>query len=303
VKIGVLASPDDAHHLLPTLRVLKDLGVPAYALSISLDWIKLERSKVRAYMEEGSHFILVADSRSVDSSWFGYAVGYASSKRNGISLLRVDPAWNPPRYLKGFPIFEDLAELRTFFAVQKEEWTLEEARQSARTSLLELGISYHTESLASCIADGDIHGVRLFLDAGFNPNARDKHGVPLLCLAARSKHRGVAETLLDRGAQIDLQAEDRGYSALMDATLAGDPDLVSFLLDRGANPDLLSKDGQSALVIAVGRKDVPTVRKLVDRGADPDLADKLGLSAHGYAKLFKHAELLALFGAGKREKG
>jgi len=80
----------------------------------------------------------------------------------------------------------------------------------------------------------------------------------------------------------------------MDATLAGEADLAAFLLERGADPDLVSKDGQTALIIAVGRKDREVVRLLLAKGADPDLSDKLGLSARGYARLFKQADILDL---------
>jgi uncharacterized protein len=132
--------------------------------------------------------------------------------------------------------------------------------------------------------------------AGFHPDTRDKHGVPLLCLAARGKHLAVAQILLARGAKVDLQAEDRGYSPLMDAAQAGAAELVKLFLDHGASPDLKGKDGQTALVVSVGRNDVDVARFLVSGGADPDLADKLGLSARKYAALFKNPAMLALFG-------
>ncbi len=303
MKIAVLASREDSHFLTPTLRTFKILRIDAYALSIAPNWIDLPRSTIRAFMDEASHYILVANAKSVNSSWFGYAAGNASSRRNGISLLRVDPSWTPPTYLRGFPIFEDVDELRIFFTAQKEEWLLEEARQEARASLLELGISFHAESFAGCIVEGNILAVNLFLDAGFNADSREKHGVTLLGLATRSKHRGVVEALVDRGASLDLQSEDRGYSALMDAAAEGNQDLVDFFLARGSNPNLKSKDGQTALVLAVGRKDPVIVRRLVDKGADPDIADKLGLSARGYASLFKHEAISTILGSIPKKQG
>jgi hypothetical protein len=137
--------------------------------------------------------------------------------------------------------------------------------------------------------------VRLFLQAGFDPDARDRHGVPMLCLAVRKCHLAVAEALLDAGASIGLKSEDRGYTALLDAVKAGPPEHVAFFLSRGADPNVESKDGQSALVIAVGKKDLASARLLLEHGADPDLADKLGMSARSYAKLFKMPEFAALF--------
>jgi hypothetical protein len=295
LKIAVLASRQDASYLVPLLRVLKELGISAYALSIAPGWIYSEKEKVMTLIDEATHFILVTNSRSVETSWFGFAAGNSANRRSGLSLFRTDPACNLPGYIGGFPVFEDLDEVRLFFDSRKGEWLVQEARQDARSALLERGISLHTDSLAVCIGEGDVQAVELFLDAGFNPDLRDRHGVPLLCLAARGKHRKVAACLLERGASIDLQSEDRGYSALMYAALAGDPGLVAFLLEKGADPDLRSKDGQTALVIAVGRKDIPSVEFLLKWGADPDIPDKLGLSARGYSGLFKQAEMKAQF--------
>ena len=83
----------------------------------------------------------------------------------------------------------------------------------------------------------------------------------------------------------------------MDAAQNGDQTLLRYLLDKGADPNLISKDGQSALVIAVGRNDADTSKALLESGADADLSDKLGLSARKYAKLFHHPAMQALFEA------
>ena len=83
----------------------------------------------------------------------------------------------------------------------------------------------------------------------------------------------------------------------MDAAQAGSADLVRLFLEKGADPNLKSKDGQTALVVAVGRNDAEIARLLAEGGADPDAIDKLGLSARKYAALFKNPAILSLFGA------
>jgi ankyrin repeat protein len=70
---------------------------------------------------------------------------------------------------------------------------------------------------------------------------------------------------------------------------------VQLYIEKGADTNLTSKDGQTALVVAVGRNDADVARLLVAGGADPDLADKLGLSARKYAALFKNPAILSLF--------
>lgn len=295
MKIAVLASRQDAEALRPALEVFQGLGIPAYALSITPGWIGLDRGRVAGYLADATHLLLVANLRSVEASWFGFAAGYATQLAGGLSLLRQDPAWEPPAYLRGFPIFEDFEEMRVYFRDKKGEWAAEERRLSARARILEKGISCSADAFATCVSEGDAATVKLFLEAGFEPDSKDRRGVTMLCLAVRNGHLAVAETLLAGGAAIDLRAEDRGYTPLMDAVKLGPPEHVAFFLDRGADVKLESKDGQTALVIAVGRKDLESARLLLEHRADPDAPDKLGMSARSYAKLFKQPEFMELF--------
>ena len=298
MTVAVLASPEDGQFLNKILETLDRAGVDAYGLKIHRNWESIERDKVTARLEKASHYLALATATSLEASWFSFAAGYGYSRGANFALFRFDPSHAFSRYLAGLPVFDGLDELAAYYRTEKADWLILEDRRAARAALLEMGISFHKDGLAQCARDGDTMAVGLFMRAGFPPDTRDKHGVPLLCLAARGKHRAVAEILLERGARVDLQSEDRGYSPLMDAAQAGSADLVRLFLDKGATPDLTGKDGQSALVVSVGRNDVDVVRFLVSGGADPDLADKLGLSARKYAALFKNPAILALFEPG-----
>jgi hypothetical protein len=296
VTVAVLASPEDGLFLIDILKALAGVGVDAYGLKIHTNWKDLPRASLVARVDKASHFLVLATKASLASTWFNFAVGYGYSRRANFALCRSGPVCDMPRYISGFPTFDDLGELEEYYRIEKTDWIVQEERRMSRATLLELGVSVHQDSLAQCVRDGDTKAVELFVKAGFHPDSRDRHGVPLLCLAARGKHRAVAEFLQGRGAQLDLQSEDRGYSPLMDAVHSGATDLVAFFLGKGAKPDLASKDGQTALVVAVGRNDAEVVRLLVSAGADPRRADNLGLSARDYAALFKNPEILALLG-------
>ena len=291
----MLASRQDKAGLRPVLEILARLGIPSFALSIGPDWIDLSSQQIQALLGETSHLVLVANRHSVVESWFSFAVGYATRLSGGLSLLRQDACWDPPAYLGSLPLLDDLHELETFFRLNKTVWARDESRDSARKKLLDRGIPCSTESFADCVAEGDGGDVRLFLQAGFDPDSRNRHGVTMLCLAVRNRHLAVAGALLESGASIDLKADDRGYTPLMDAVKYGPPEHVAFFLERGADPNVESKDGQSALVIAVGRQDLASARLLLEHGADPDTADKLGMSARSYSRLFKLPEFAALF--------
>ncbi len=295
MTVAVLASPEDALFLTSILSTLAGVGVDAYGLKLHANWDSLPRDKVVGRLEKASHYLVLASPSSLEASWFAFAAGFGYSRGSSFALYRFDPACEFPHYLSGLPVLDDLDELAAYYRDEMSVWLIQEDRRASRAALLEMGISCHNDSLAQCARDGDTRAVELFLKAGFPSDARDKYGVPLLCLAARGKHRAVAELLLDRGAPIDLQSEDRGYSPLMDAAQAGSADLVGLFLDRGAEPNLVSKDGQTALVVAVGRNDAEVARLLVAGGADPDLADKLGLTARKYAALFKNPAILSLF--------
>jgi uncharacterized protein len=298
VTVAVLVSPTDARFLTDILGCFAHAGIDAYGLKVHDSWESLRGDSVIRRFEKASHFLALASPSSLNSSWFFFAVGYGYSRGSTLALYRFDPDGEIPGYLSGLPVLDSLEELESYYRTEMTNWLVEDERRSSRAALLEMGISCHNDSLAQCARDGDTKAVELFMKAGFHPDSRDKYGVPLLCLAARGKHHAVAEALLGRGAKVDLQSEDRGYSPLMDAAHVGSADLVGLFLDRGADPNLKSKDGQTALVIAVGRNDVEVARLLVSGKADPDLADKLGLSARKYAALFKNPFMLALFERG-----
>lgn len=294
MTVAALASPEDGHRLLGILEALDSAGVEAYALKIHEGWSTLSPNKIMNRLEKATHFLVVASASSLASGWLPFAAGFGYAKGSGLALFRIDPDLSMPKILSGLPTLDGLEELSAYYAIEKDEWAVLESRRQARARLLEVGISCHVESLVQCVADGDTKAVSLFIDAGFSPDTRDKHGVPLLCIATRNKHLAIAELLLDRRASLDLQSEDRGYSPLMDAAQNGAVELAKLFLERGASPDLASKDAQTALIVAVGRNDPAITRLLLEKGADPDIVDKLGLSARKYAALFKNPQIITL---------
>jgi hypothetical protein len=197
--------------------------------------------------------------------------------------------------------FKALSGKKSLSRCLKKEWEKEKKREAlmeagrARESLLQTGISVTKESLIRCVREGMARELSLFLRAGFSPDTRDQAGVPLLNLAARAGNPDMLRTLIEAGGQVNLLAEDRGSSALLDAVMIRRPDMVRILMEAGADIHLKTKDGQSALIIAAGAGDEACTEMLLKAGADPDDADVLGASARKYAVLFHNSALLALF--------
>jgi ankyrin repeat protein len=88
----------------------------------------------------------------------------------------------------------------------------------------------------------------LLIDRGAEIDSRDSWGRTPLMIAASNRGVNVAEVLLDEGA--DPTAEETVYrdTAIHYATLAGDTEMVSLLLARGVDVNLLSDHaGESPL--------------------------------------------------------
>lgn len=290
----VLCDKADKSLARDILMIYKNLKLQATALAVGADW-QNERVRLDQQLGAATHLVVVYSSASVTSSWLSFIGGYSLGSDIPLVIYRSNRKGAIPLYLTPFFIVSGADELAAFLETESREWAAINERREARRELLELGVSCRGETFVESVIEGNLHAVELFLKAGLLPDTRDKRGVPLLCLAARENHRSVVSFLIEHGADVNLQSEDRGNSALMDAVSKSNIDMVHDLIAAGADVNLLSKDGQSALVLAVGKNDVPMAKVLLEAGADIDAADKLGFSARKYAKLFHDPSMTTLF--------
>jgi len=188
--------------------------------------------------------------------------------------------------------------LKDYFEAEREayeKWAAASEIIRARDTLLQMGIPVTGESFADCAGEGNVLEVSLFLTAGFSPDTRNKNGIPLLNIAARKGNRAILGHLIQAGAQFNLQSDDRGTSALLDSAMANQHDILEDLINAGADLNIKSKSGQTALVVAVGAGDERMVEALLKAGADPDITDNMGVSARKYAGLFRKTSVTTLF--------
>ncbi len=90
--------------------------------------------------------------------------------------------------------------------------------------------------------------------------------------------------LLQKGANPNI-GDKNGNTPLMLASQLGFIDGVDWLVDKKANVDAANRGGETALILAVHGKNTAMVRALLKAGANPDKRDFLsGLSAREYAK-------------------
>jgi ankyrin repeat protein len=133
------------------------------------------------------------------------------------------------------------------------------------------------ERLLGEIRKGDIAQVRALLEHGANVNARDSKGATALMHAALYGDFECMNLLLEKGADPNA-SNDLGINALMWA--AGDFEKVRALVAHGANVNASSNYGFTALSVAAASPgNLPTVLFLLDKGADPKAVDKDGVGA------------------------
>lgn len=114
----------------------------------------------------------------------------------------------------------------------------------------------------------------LLLAKGAKPNTcASRVGDPAILLAAKIKQKDSIDILLQHGAEID-HANEGGFNALIGATIYRKLDIVNFLLEKKANPNVITKDGFTPLALLISfpfdnhSNDVPILKAFVKHGAD-----------------------------------
>ncbi|HEY7284068.1 MAG TPA: ankyrin repeat domain-containing protein [Vicinamibacterales bacterium] len=123
----------------------------------------------------------------------------------------------------------------------------------------------------------------------FNEQVAWQGGMTPLLYAARQGYTDAARVLLDAGVPVNQLKGGDGASALLVATVNGQFDLASLLLERGANPNLVAENGVAPLYATINLMWAPRagypqpraqanqrvdyldfMRRLLDAGADPN---------------------------------
>lgn len=127
-------------------------------------------------------------------------------------------------------------------------------------------------------AEGLLDILRLAKEAGADPTITNRYGGVALIPACERGHIEVVRYLL---AETDIDVDhvnNLGWTALLEAIILADrgetqQDVVSLLLEHGADPDLADKDGVSPLNHARSRGFQNIARILIAEGANPSDGD------------------------------
>jgi uncharacterized protein len=251
------------------------------------------------------NFSHVAVLSALGPGWVDFLAGFFCGSHIPIFVYENEAVKSIPEvFAFCFKFIFTEEQLHDYLVSEYEISKLNEAAAEtnhARQALLDMGISTTNNSLIQCVAEDKADEVALFFAAGFSPDTKDDKGIPLLCIAARNGNLKTLKVLLSSDAQVNLVAEDRGSNALFDSALARKKDLIQTLIEAGADVNIQSKDGQTALIVVVGAGDEDIVDMLAKAGADPDIKDALGVSARKYATIFGNKKMLAMFDANAKK--
>ncbi len=159
------------------------------------------------------------------------------------------------------------------------------------------------KGLPLCVCSGPqgapVEAVKLLLQSGADPNQWDKESA--LVAASDANRLDVVSLLLEKGANVNAPG-DKGQTALMAAASGGSSKdaLVKILLDKGADVNVKNKSGQTALVLAAEQGRVQAAQLLVEKGANVNVKAEYGvtpLHLAAYKGSVEMVELLLARGA------
>jgi len=114
-------------------------------------------------------------------------------------------------------------------------------------------------------------------------NTKDGEGNTGLIIAINRNDEQWTAFLLNKGADPNLAGKG-GDTPLIAASRVGFGTAVEWLIGLKAKVDSTNRMGETPLIIAVQQREVPIVRILLNAGADPDKSDSAaGYSARDYA--------------------
>ncbi len=123
---------------------------------------------------------------------------------------------------------------------------------------------------------GNAATLKWMLKKGADPNGKNKDGETALMWAIHDLEK--LKILLEHGADINAKANTGNTALLLGAVGASQYDLVSFLLQNGADPAIKNLRRENPLMRAALFGDTATLGLLISKGNDVNAMDSTGLT-------------------------
>ena len=148
-------------------------------------------------------------------------------------------------------------------------------------------VSFHD----ACAAGETERATQMLLEDPALLDRRSPDGYPPLGLAIFFGNRELAKFLIAQGANVNAAAENAQRVAPVHAASAVcDHEILTMLLDRGADPNALQQNDYTPLHTAAARGDVGMATLLIERGADPQAKASDGMSVADVARKYGHPD-------------
>lgn len=273
------------------LKLIEKSGLP-----IELDFF--EASKIYLPITQVKRYdltVIYYDNSYAQKDWFIFLFGYFTAKGSGLLLFNSSDPIMLPRWIEQSKIFIDddkifLMRLKSFY----QSFQISSQQLSARRELLNKGYLVNIYEFCEVLQQEEFEDIKLFLTAGFSPSSDTRKGVSMLAHCLRKGAISSFYFLLREGADIYAVSKDRNFSILMEATAISSLDVVKLAISLGVGLDQVSKEGQSALILAAAAGNIQICSALIEAGADKSIVDAMGMSALDYANLFSATEIVKL---------
>ncbi|WP_061217713.1 ankyrin repeat domain-containing protein [Leptospira weilii] len=152
------------------------------------------------------------------------------------------------------------------------------------------------------IQNGNVKRVYSFLQNGLNPNLNRFHGMTPLSFAVEYDRLEVVRVLIEYFADPNLSDEKTGLTPLIHSILKDfSSAMISTLIEGGAELDQRDRNGMSSLHHCVSEGKLESLSFLLEKGADPNIRDLDGVTCINLAKsshgMYEFVELLLKYGA------
>ena len=125
-------------------------------------------------------------------------------------------------------------------------------------------------ALLSAVKSKKLEAAKVLLSAGVNTNVIDKKGWTPLRLAIMDKSEDMVQALVQEGADIN-ELSDHGNTILMKYMEVVTPEIARILVEASSLEnlrDILNKDGENALTVAIMRDRSDVLSYIIEKGAD-----------------------------------